>query len=77
MNGNVTKDGIAKDLQAMKEAGVGGTILFNVGWLPKGNVSFMGDTWWDHLSFAMKKADSLDLKFGVFNSDGWSMSGGP
>jgi len=25
----------------------------------------------------MQKADSLDLKFGVFNSDGWSMSGGP
>ena len=77
MNGNVTKEGISKDLEAMAQVGIGGVILFNIGMLPPGDVVFMGDKWLDHVAFAMKKADSLGLTFGVFNSDGWSMSGGP
>jgi hypothetical protein len=30
MNGNVTKEGITADLEAMKEAGIGGVFLFDV-----------------------------------------------
>ncbi len=77
MNGNVTKKGISNDLEAMAQVGIGGVILFNIGMLPPGDVVFMGDKWLDHVAFAMKKADSLGLTFGIFNSDGWSMSGGP
>jgi hypothetical protein len=77
MNGHISKSGISKDLEAMKDAGIRGAILFNVGLLPQGKVHFMSESWWEYLSFAMQKADSLGLKFGIFNSDGWSMSGGP
>lgn len=77
INGNVTKSGIKKDLEAMQEVGIGGLILFNVGFYSKGEAPFMSDLWWNHVSYAMQKADSLGLKFGIFNSDGWSMSGGP
>lgn len=77
INGNVTKTGIRKDLEAMQKVGVGGLILFNVGFYSAGDSPFMSDAWWNHVAYAMQKADSLGLKFGVFNSDGWSMSGGP
>jgi len=77
INGNVTKNGITKDLEAMKTAGVGGAIMFNVGFFPKGEVQFMSETWWNKLGYAMNEADRLGLKFGIFNCDGWSMSGGP
>jgi hypothetical protein len=76
-NGHVTKDGITKDLEAMKNAGFGGAIMFNVGHFPEGDVTFMSNNWWNHMAHAMKEADRNDLAFGVFNCDGWSMSGGP
>ena len=77
INGNVTKAGIKKDLEAMKKVGIGGLVLFNVGFYSQGDSPFMSDAWWNNVAYAMQKADSLGLKFGVFNSDGWSMSGGP
>ncbi len=37
MNGNVTKEGITLDLEAMKSAGIGGIFNFDVGTdIPKG-----------------------------------------
>ena len=77
INGNVTKDGIKKDLEAMKNVGIGGLVLFNVGFYSQGDSPFMSNAWWNKVTYAMQKADSLGLKFGVFNCDGWSMSGGP
>ena len=77
INGNVTKEGIKKDLETMKSVGLGGVVLFNVGFFPEGNVTFMSESWWNHLSYTIEEADRLGLKFGIFNSDGWSMSGGP
>ena len=31
MNGNVTREGITADLEAMKRVGIGGAQIFNVG----------------------------------------------
>ena len=33
--------------------------------------------WWDILHAALKKATELDIEIGIFNSPGWSQSGGP
>jgi hypothetical protein len=77
LNGNITKQGITKDLEAMKAAGVNGTLFFSVGILPRGPVNFMSADWWDAVGHAMKESDRLKMKFGIYNSDGWSMSGGP
>src|SRR6266581_1218914 len=42
MNGNVTKEGITKDLEAMREVGVGGVFNFDVGTgIPKGPVEYL------------------------------------
>lgn len=35
------------------------------------------DEWWDILHTALKTATELDIEIGLFNSPGWSQSGGP
>jgi hypothetical protein len=77
LNGNITKSGITKDLETMKSVGINGTLFFSVGFYQPGPVKFMSDEWWDDVAFAMKESDRLKMKFGIYNSDGWSMSGGP
>ena len=42
MNGNITKAGITADLEAMKQIGLGGATIVNVGCgIPRGPVNFM------------------------------------
>lgn len=77
INGNVTKDGITKDLETIDRLGLGGVILFSTGHFWPGDVPFASDAFWDHAGFAMEEADRLGLGFGMFNSDGWSQTGGP
>lgn len=78
VDGNVTKEGITKDLEALQEVGVGGVLLFDVGMnLPAGKVLFGSDEWWDALNHAMKESARLGLDFGAFNCAGFSQSGGP
>ncbi len=46
MNGNVTKEGITLDLEAMKRVGVGGVFNFDVGTgIPKGPVIYLSEEW--------------------------------
>lgn len=37
----------------------------------------MTEEWWDILHVALKTATDLDIEIGIFNSPGWSQSGGP
>lgn len=78
MNGNVTKEGIDADLQAMRDIGLGGVMLFdgNSG-IPKGPVDYMSPQWLDLTAHMIGKADQLGIKAGVHNAPGWSSSGGP
>ncbi|MEI6137964.1 MAG: glycosyl hydrolase [Mariniphaga sp.] len=79
MNGNVSKEGITADLEAMKRVGIGGLYNFHVGHqLPiNGSVGFLSPQWWALSKFAAQEADRLNLKFGFNNCPGWSASGGP
>ncbi|MGA2246961.1 MAG: glycosyl hydrolase [Verrucomicrobiota bacterium] len=78
MNGNVTKEGITADLEAMKQIGLGGATVVNVDCdIPRGNVPFMSPAWREELKFAVQEAHRLGLKLGVENCAGWSSSGGP
>lgn len=80
INGNITKDGITKDLEWMKEVGIKGAIIFNVGMMDDEihrAVKFRSDEWWSMVEHAEKEADRLDLELGIHNCDGWSHSGGP
>jgi hypothetical protein len=79
MSDNISKDGVIKDLHAMKKAGINSVFIGNIGGegAPYGNVKLFTDEWWDVLHAAMKTAGELDIEVGMFNCPGWSHSGGP
>ena len=78
MNGNVTKEGITADLEAMARVGIGGVQIFDAGLaLPKGPVAFATDAWYDCLAHANREAKRLGLELCVANCSGWTSSAGP
>lgn len=76
---NISKDAVIKDLEAMKEQGIDRAFIGNIGvdGVPYGDVKMLSDEWWDILHTALKKATELGIEIGIFNSPGWSQSGGP
>src|SRR5213594_1719761 len=46
MNGNVSREGITLDLEAIKRVGIGGVFNFDVGTdIPKGPVEYLSEEW--------------------------------
>lgn len=81
MNGNVAKEGIAKDLLWMKRIGIGGFQTFEIG-IPTPQVVgkrliYMSTEWKDAFQFTTKLADSLQLSMGICSAPGWGENGGP
>jgi len=79
MSDNISKEGVVKDLEAMKRVGINRAFIGNIGGqkVPYGNVKIFSNEWWDILHSALKKATELNIEIGIFNSPGWSQSGGP
>jgi len=79
MSDNISKEGVVKDLHAMKRAGINRAFIGNIGGqnVPYGKVKIFSDEWWDILHTALKTATELNIEIGIFNSPGWSQSGGP
>ncbi|MGD0753445.1 MAG: glycosyl hydrolase [Bacteroidales bacterium] len=81
MNGNITKDGIAKDLLWMNRIGIGGFMNFDASLgtpqIVKTRLTYMTPEWKDAFYFTTKLADSLHLEMAIAGSPGWSESGGP
>jgi len=79
ISNNISKEGVVKDLHSMKEAGINRAFIGNIGLesVPYGEVRMLSDEWWEILHLALKTATELDIEIGVFNSPGWSQSGGP
>lgn len=78
INGNVSKEGITADLEAMKRVGIQEAQIFNVDQgYPEGTADFLSPEWLDLFYFAVQEAKRLDLEIGFHNGAGWSSSGGP
>jgi len=81
MNGNITIDGIRKDLTWMHDAGIGGVFLFDAGnfegQIVKERLPYMSEGWKDAFRFSKRLADSLGLSMSFASSPGWSITGGP
>ena len=79
--GNVTKEGITRDLQWMKEIGLGGIQLFDVSLdtpqVVDTRIEYMSPRWQDAFRHARDLANDLDLEFAIASSAGWSLTGGP
>ncbi len=75
---DISKDGITKDLEAMKEAGIGAVLIGNINPEEKdGKVPILSEDWWDHMVHAVNEGKRIGVDIGTFNCPGWSMSGGP
>ena len=76
---NISKDGVVKDLHAMKKAGINRAFIGNIGLddVAYGKVKMLSEVWWEILHIALKTATELNIEIGIFNSPGWSQSGGP
>ena len=81
MNGNITKDGIAKDMAWMKSVGIGGLQNFDVNLMTpqivEHRLAYMTPEWKDAFRFAASEADRLGLELAIASSPGWSETGGP
>ena len=88
MGSNFSKEGITKDLEAMKEAGIGGATIFNLtSAVQESHVPIENNPWpeqtyrskayWEALEHAASEAKRLGLKLGLQGTPGYSTTGGP
>jgi hypothetical protein len=79
-NGNVTREGITADLEAMHRVGIGGVILMDVVERfapPVGKAGYMTAEWQSLMQFALQEASRLGLEVNLTNGPGWCGSSGP
>ena len=82
IGGNVRKDGLRCDLEAIREAGLSGIHFFHIGrgeaWpeCPE-QIPCMSGKWDDVVRFLGEECERLGIRLTVQNCPGWSQSGGP
>ncbi len=82
MDGRITREGITKDLESMKQQGIVQATILNVGMsagkdLATEQIKFNTEQWYGMFQWALQEAHRLGITIGVHNCDGWSESGGP
>ncbi|GGC00868.1 hypothetical protein GCM10011494_19270 [Novosphingobium endophyticum] len=81
INGNITADGLIKDLQWMKRVGIGGVQSFDADLkspqIVDKRLIYMTPEWKAAFRTAAQTADRLDLELAIASSPGWSETGGP
>ncbi len=78
INGFVSKEGITKDLEAMKRVGIGEAIIGDISFGAKvGDAVVLSDTWWEMIEHAIREGGRIGVNIGIFNCPGFSQSGGP
>ena len=81
MFGNIETNAIAKELDLMQRIGIGEAFVGDI-WTRQndakpGPVTVLSPAWWDALTFAVREGGRRGVRVSVFNSPGWSQSGGP
>lgn len=88
MGSNFSKEGITKDLEAMKASGIGGATIFNLASAvqeshkptlnnPWPDQTYRSPKYWEALRHAAAEAQRLGLEIGLHNTVGYSTTGGP
>ncbi|MBN2291748.1 MAG: hypothetical protein JXM70_04945, partial [Pirellulales bacterium] len=81
MDGCFSKDGITRDLEAMRRVGIGeayiGIISGQSGTPQCDGIKALTDQWWGFIEHAVREGGHVGVDIGMFNSPGWSQSGGP
>jgi hypothetical protein len=78
LNGNITREGITADLEAMARVGIGGVLIMEVDQgAPLGPVGFMSAKWRELFRHVVAEAGRLGLEVNMNDDAGWNGSGGP
>ncbi len=88
MGSNFSKEGITKDLEAMKASGLGGATIFNITSAvqeshaptvnnPWPDQTYRSPKYWEAMRHAAEEAERLGLEIGLHNTVGYSTTGGP
>jgi hypothetical protein len=82
MHSSSSKEGITKDLEAMKEAGIAGAYIATIKGttnppLFKPVIEQLTPEWWEMIRFAIEEADRMGLKIGLLPGDGFATAAGP
>src|ERR1035437_8680865 len=78
LDGNITREGITADLEAMRRVGIGGVLIMEVDQgAPKGPARFASAEWRELFKFMLAEANRLGLEVNMNNDAGWCGSGGP
>ena len=77
INGNISKEGITADLEAMQRVGIGGVLIMEVDGQPQGPIAFGTEPWRELFRFACQEAARLGMVINMNNGAGWTGSGGP
>lgn len=87
MGSNLSKEGITKDLEALKKEGFNRTTMFSladittpwagvIGKSPTPEIISWTEPWWKLVRFAAQESKRLGMDFGMYNGAGYEASGG-
>ena len=88
MGCNLSKEGITRDLEAFKAAGINNTTMFHcadtttpwageIGNSPTPEIISWTEPWWKLVRHAVVESKRLGMDFAMFNGTGYESSGGP
>ncbi|MBB3967711.1 glycosyl hydrolase [Mucilaginibacter phyllosphaerae] len=88
MGSNLSKAGIRKDLEALKQEGFNRTTMFSLAdvttpWAgsiansPTPGLISWTEPWWKMVRYAAQESKRLGMDFGMYNGPGYESSGGP
>lgn len=81
MNGNITREGIARDLDWMRRTGIGGVqnfdANFNTPQVVERRLDYMSPEWREAFRFAASRSEAEGLEMAIAGAPGWSETGGP
>ena len=81
MNGNITEEGLRKDIEWMHRIGLAGFHVFDAGintpQIVEQRLDYMSPEWKKAFGGAIALADSLGMEVAIPSSPGWSSTGGP
>ena len=88
MGCHLSQAGITRDLEALHDAGFGGTLMFSlsdvpttwsadIGKSPTPEIITWSEPWWKLVRHAAGESQRLGLDFGIGNCAGYATSGGP
>lgn len=78
MDGNMDKESMTRDLESMKDAGIGSVVFLEVNaGVPRGSVDFMSAEWKACFVHAVRECERLGITMTLGTGPGWAGSGGP